>query len=41
MLLAYSKGSKQNRILGAFFGLAALGLIAAMILPASAIQRAW
>lgn len=41
LLLAYSQGSKQNRMLGAFFGLIALGLIAAMILPASAMQKAW
>lgn len=31
----------NNRILTAFFGLIALGLIAAMALPASAIQKAW
>ena len=41
ILLAYLKGSKQNLILGAFFGLVTLGLISAMILPISAIQRAW
>lgn len=41
LLLSYSRKSKQNRILGAFFGLIALGLIAAMILPASAMQNAW
>jgi len=41
VLLAYSKGSKSNRMLGAFFGLIALGLIAAMISPASAMQKAW
>jgi len=28
-------------MLGAFFGLIALGLIAAMILPATAMQAAW
>lgn len=41
LLLAYSQGSKQNRVLGTFFGLIVLGLIAAMILPASAMQKAW
>ena len=41
LLLAYSQGSKQNRMLGAFFGMIALGLIVAMIVPASAIQKAW
>ncbi len=41
LLLAYSQKSKQNRWLGAFFGLVALGLVAAMILPAGAIQKAW
>lgn len=41
VLLTYSKGSKPNRMLGAFFGLIALGLIAAMILPATAMQAAW
>ncbi len=41
MLLAYSNGSKQNRMLGAFFGLVAICLITAMILPAGAMQRAW
>ncbi len=41
MLLAYSKGNKQNRMLGTFFGLVAIGLITAMILPAGAMQRAW
>jgi hypothetical protein len=41
LLLAYSQGNKQNRVLAAFFGLIALGLIAAMVLPASAIQKAW
>ena len=41
LLLTYSKGSKQNRMLGTFFGLIALGLVAAMILPASAVQKAW
>jgi hypothetical protein len=41
LLSAYSQGSKQNRVLGAFFGLIALGLITAMIMPASAMERAW
>lgn len=41
LLSAYSQGSKQNRVLGAFFGLIALGLITAIILPASAVQKAW
>jgi len=41
LLLAYSQGSKQNRALGAFFGLIALGLIVAMAVPASAMQKAW
>ena len=40
LLLAYSQ-NKNNRVLAAFFGLIALGLIAAMVLPASAIQKAW
>src|SRR5262245_1630253 len=38
VLLVYSQGNKQNRVLAAFFGLIALGLITAMVLPASAIQ---
>lgn len=41
LLLAYSQGSKQNRVLSVFFGLIALGLITAMALPAGALQRAW
>ena len=41
LLLAYSQGNKQNRVMAAFFGLIALGLIAAMVLSASAIQKAW
>ena len=40
LLLAYSQ-NKNNRVLAAFFGLIALGLIATMVLPASAIQKAW
>lgn len=39
LMLAYSRNN--NRALTAFFGLIALGLIAAMVLPASAIQKAW
>lgn len=41
LLLTYSQGNKQNRMLAVFFGLIALGLITAMALPASALQRAW
>ena len=41
VLMAFSHGSNQNRVLSVFFGLIALGLIAAMILPHSAIQKAW
>ena len=41
LLLAYSPGSKQNRVLGVFFALIALGLIAAMTVPAGAMQKAW
>jgi hypothetical protein len=40
LLLAYSQ-NYNNRVLAAFFGLIALGLIAAMVLPVSAIQKAW
>jgi hypothetical protein len=40
LLLAYSQ-NKSNRVLATFFGLIALGLIAAMVLPAGAIQKAW
>ena len=41
LLLTYSQGSKKNLLPGAFFSLVALGLIVAMILPTSAIQKAW
>jgi hypothetical protein len=41
LLLAFSQGNKQNRVLAAFFGLVALGLIVAMIWPEIAIQKAW
>ncbi len=41
LLLAYSQGSQQNRVSGAFFGVIALGLLAAMIVPANAMQKAW
>jgi hypothetical protein len=41
LLLAYSQGRNQNRMLGSFFGLITLGLITAMILPACALQKAW
>ncbi len=40
LLLAYRQ-NKNNRVLAAFFGLIALGLIAAMVLPAGAVQKAW
>lgn len=41
LLLVYSQESKQNRVLGGFFGVVALALMAAMIVPASAMQKAW
>ena len=41
LLTVYSQRSRQNRLLGAFFGMVALGLIAAMILPDTAMQKAW
>jgi hypothetical protein len=40
LLLVYSQNN-NHRVLAAFFGLIALGLIAAMVLPAGAIQKAW
>ena len=40
LLPVYSRNN-NNRVLAAFFGLITLGLIAAMVLPASAIQKAW
>jgi len=40
LLLVYSQNN-NDRVLAAFFGLIALGLIAAMVLPAGAIQKAW
>lgn len=40
LLLANSR-SNNNRVLAAFFGLIALALLAAMVLPARAIQKAW
>jgi hypothetical protein len=40
LLLAHSQNN-NNRVFAAFFSLIALGLIAAMILPAGAIRRAW
>lgn len=39
-LLVHSPDSK-NRVPAAFFGLVALGLIAAMAMPAGALQKAW
>lgn len=41
LLLANSRGSNRGRMLGAFFALIAVGLIAAMIAPAEALQKAW
>jgi len=41
LLLAYSRGDKKFHVMAAFFGLIALGLIAAIVLPAGAIQKAW
>jgi len=41
LLLAFSRGNKPNRFSAAFFGLVALGLVVAMILPSSAVQKAW
>jgi len=40
LLLGYAQNT-NDRILAAFFGLIALGLIAAMVLPAGALQKAW
>lgn len=40
LLLANSR-SNNNLVLAAFFGLVALALLAAMVLPARAIQKAW
>lgn len=41
LLAAYSPRRKQDRVSAAFFGLVALGLIAAIVAPASAMQSAW
>ncbi len=40
-LLLVNSPNNNNRLLAAFFGLVALGLIAAMVLPAGAMQKAW
>jgi hypothetical protein len=41
LLLTYARRSLQNRLMGIFFGLIALWLIAAMILPVNAMQKIW
>ncbi len=41
ILMVFADRSNQNRALACFFGLIAMALVAAMILPHSAIQKAW
>ena len=41
ILLLVNPQNNNNRVLAAFFGLIALGLVAAMVLPAGALQKAW
>lgn len=40
-LLKYSQDNKHNRVAGAFFCLVSLALLATMIVPANAMQKAW
>ncbi len=41
ILLLLNPQSTNTRVLAAFFALIALGLIAAMLLPAGALRKAW
>jgi len=41
LLLLVNSRNNTDRMLAAFFGLIALGLLAAMVLPAGALQKAW
>src|SRR5262245_4966952 len=40
LLLVYAQNT-NDRVLAVFFGLIALGLLAAMVLPAGALHKAW